>query len=216
MLESLKLSLDGHLKEIWDTSSTEYNDGLKNLKRINIIVGKNATGKTLLLEEIWNTQPTAAAMLTEDSYRKAVGHQMLSDELRQCVRQKLREVFPLPDIAINSKVPATKLSHGIRRMWRSVIGIEEAPGGIILVDEIENGIHYTVFKDMWRVITGMCADNNTQLFVTTQSPECLEQISGPEDMFSLIRMERTEDGLCARQFDGGTLLSAIEQNIDFR
>ena len=49
--------------------------------------------------------------------------------------------------------------------------------GIVFIDEIENGIHYTKLDDMWRIILELSKDNNVQVFATTHSKECIESFA---------------------------------------
>ncbi len=50
--------------------------------------------------------------------------------------------------------------------------------GMLLVDEIENGIHYTVLPDLWRFIFRVAHLHNVQVFATTHSWDCVEAFQG--------------------------------------
>ena len=45
---------------------------------------------------------------------------------------------------------------------------------ILLIDEIENGIHYTSQRDFWRVLFRLAVELDTQIFATTHSLEMLQ------------------------------------------
>ncbi len=45
------------------------------------------------------------------------------------------------------------------------------------IDEIENGIHFTKMKIVWRAIFRLVQQTNVQLFITTHSQECLEMFA---------------------------------------
>jgi hypothetical protein len=47
----------------------------------------------------------------------------------------------------------------------------------LLIDEIENGFHWSVQKDMWRMILTAAKDDGTQFFFTTHSYEVLESLN---------------------------------------
>jgi hypothetical protein len=49
-------------------------------------------------------------------------------------------------------IPLSLFGDGTRRLASLILAIGEAQGGVALVDEIENGIHHSVLKDMWRVV----------------------------------------------------------------
>jgi AAA15 family ATPase/GTPase len=44
----------------------------------------------------------------------------------------------------------------------------------IFIDEIENGIHYSLFDKLWEIIFKISKDYNVQVFATTHSKECIE------------------------------------------
>jgi len=46
--------------------------------------------------------------------------------------------------------------------------------GIVFIDEIENGIHYTNFDKLWEIILEISKKQNIQVFATTHSKECIE------------------------------------------
>ncbi len=48
---------------------------------------------------------------------------------------------------------------------------------IILIDEIENGIHYTNLDRLWEIILILSQEQNVQVFATTHSKECIESFN---------------------------------------
>ncbi len=46
-------------------------------------------------------------------------------------------------------------------------------GGILLVDEIDTGLHYSVLADMWKLVIATAMKNDIQVFATTHSLDCL-------------------------------------------
>ena len=45
---------------------------------------------------------------------------------------------------------------------------------IILIDELENGIHYSNLDKLWEIILTISKEQNVQVFATTHSKECIE------------------------------------------
>ncbi|CAA6815165.1 MAG: Unknown protein [uncultured Sulfurovum sp.] len=45
---------------------------------------------------------------------------------------------------------------------------------IVLIDELENGIHYTNLDKLWKIILSISKQQNVQVFATTHSKECIE------------------------------------------
>ena len=48
---------------------------------------------------------------------------------------------------------------------------------ILFIDEIENGIHYSLFDEFWEIVLALSKDRNIQVFATTHSKECIESYS---------------------------------------
>jgi ABC-type cobalamin/Fe3+-siderophores transport system ATPase subunit len=118
------------------------------------------------------------------------------------------------------KIPLGLLSGGISKLTGILLAVALKPHGIVLIDEIENGLHYDHLRTIWSSLLSICKEQNTQIFASTHSQECLnaalETIRGNEDDFALIRTERV-DGRCkAQAFGGRQFQSAIEQNIEVR
>jgi AAA15 family ATPase/GTPase len=53
------------------------------------------------------------------------------------------------------------------------MAIVSASGGVVLIDEVENGLHYSVQQKVWRAIAHAARQANVQVFATTHSWECL-------------------------------------------
>ena len=63
---------------------------------------------------------------------------------------------------------------GMLRLFVLALALVNAPQGMLLVDEIENGLHYAALPDMWRLIFDVAARLNVQVFATTHSWDCIE------------------------------------------
>jgi len=68
-------------------------------------------------------------------------------------------------------------------------------GGVLLVDEIDTGLHYSVMADLWRLIFNVAKDLGVQVFATTHSYDCvysLAQICADADGQNPITVQRIE------------------------
>jgi hypothetical protein len=77
------------------------------------------------------------------------------------------------DIGLPRLVPISFMGDGVRRVLSIVLAIANAAGGVVLIDEIENGLHYSVQKQVWQAIAQAARRLNVQVFATTHSWECL-------------------------------------------
>ncbi len=60
------------------------------------------------------------------------------------------------------------------RLLGVALALVNASDGVLLIDEIESGLHYTVQADMWRLIFRVAHRLNVQVFATTHSWDCIE------------------------------------------
>ena len=95
------------------------------------------------------------------------------------------------DIGLPELIPLSVMGEGMTRVARMVLAISAAPDGVILVDEIENGLHHSVLPKVWKVVDTAAKQFNTQIFATTHSFECIEAAHEAlgADGFLLHRLE---------------------------
>lgn len=72
-----------------------------------------------------------------------------------------------------SRTPLGSHGDGVRRLLEIAAGMCTVSGGILLVDEIDTGLHYSVLADMWKLVIGTAIKNDIQVFATTHSLDCL-------------------------------------------
>lgn len=104
------------------------------------------------------------------------------------------------------RLPLSVVSAGAARYLNILLAIAKVPRGIVLVDEIENGIYYEKFPVIWQTLRKNCFENETQLFASTHSYECLQALlpamQDHRGDFSFIRLERKAEKVVAKQFWG--------------
>ncbi len=120
----------------------------------------------------------------------------------------------------SKKIPLTLVSSGAARYLNMLIAISLFQDGVVLIDEIENGLYWKKMPNIWATLRELCARRRVQLFVTTHSNECLQSligaVQGHEDDFSLIRTVGRNGERTVKQFDGKTLLAALKQHGEIR
>ena len=79
------------------------------------------------------------------------------------------------DIGLSELVPLPAMGEGMTRLARMVLGMSAVPGGVLLVDEVEKGIHHSAMIKALKAIRGAAERFDTQVFATTHSFECIEK-----------------------------------------
>ena len=75
------------------------------------------------------------------------------------------------------KLPLRMTGDGLRRYLNIVAASANPMNNIILIDEIDNGLHYSAYKKLWEAIFALATDTNKQIFVTTHSKETLYRLN---------------------------------------
>ncbi len=66
-------------------------------------------------------------------------------------------------------VPLSSMGDGVNRVFGIALGLVQTRGGVLLIDEIENGLHYTVQEEVWRASLMLAEELGVQVFATTHS-----------------------------------------------
>jgi predicted ATPase len=125
------------------------------------------------------------------------------------------------DIGVRKLIPIQMMGEGIGRTLSILISIMTTPHGILLIDEIENGIHYSVLERVWKAIGKLAEENGVQIFATTHSWECIKaahQAFRPDPCygFRLHRLDRLDDEIVAVRYSKEALDAALESDLEVR
>lgn len=119
------------------------------------------------------------------------------------------------------RVPLGSLGDGIRRLLSLAIYAARASGGILLIDEIDTGLHYSTLKMMWEFIIEVAVRLDIQVFATTHSGDCLralawlnEEKPDYENIVSVYRIDRSLEK--ATRYSAGEIEVAERQQIEVR
>ena len=77
------------------------------------------------------------------------------------------------DIGVGRLFPIAIMGEGIKRLLSLSLAFLKAQNGVMLVDEVENGLHHTVLPDVWKNLDWLSREFNVQIFATTHSYECI-------------------------------------------
>ncbi len=119
------------------------------------------------------------------------------------------------------RVPLGSLGEGMRRLLAIALALIHARGGLLLIDEIDTGLHYSVMGDMWRLVVEAARQSDVQVFATTHSLDCVRGLAWLCDSYpSLakdVSVQKIEPTLAESvAFGAGELMVAVEQEIEVR
>lgn len=119
------------------------------------------------------------------------------------------------------KMPVDYMGDGILKLIYICISILANPNSIMLIDEIENGFHYSMHKKIWEVIFKISKISNVQVIATTHSYECINgasDASNDDIDFGYVRLERTDSTgiIVSKCIDKEQLKSALNSTLEIR
>jgi AAA15 family ATPase/GTPase len=80
------------------------------------------------------------------------------------------------DVGMERMIPINLMGDGVRRMLVVILSIYNAKGGIVVIDEIENGIYFSTLNKLWKSILFTAKKCNTQVFITTHNYETIKSL----------------------------------------
>lgn len=121
-------------------------------------------------------------------------------------------------------LPISMAGDGIRRMINIISSVFVENYNILLVDEIDNGMHYSAHKLLWSAIMKFVVRHDIQMFVTTHNIECLQSLANamkeaPEfqAVANVYNIARTaKEGFQAYRYSYDELKEAIDNEMEIR
>lgn len=133
---------------------------------------------------------------------------------------------PLGDVVLGfqpgtRRVPIGSHGEGTRRLLALALSLAQLSGGVLLVDEIDTGLHWTVLKDMWKLVIDRAVRTGIQVFATTHSFDCirgLAALAASHPVLAInVSVQKIERALGrAVGFDIADVQRAVDDDIELR
>ena len=125
------------------------------------------------------------------------------------------------NIGLTRLVPVPLMGEGIRRLLSILLAIFNSKGGFVLIDEVENGLHYSVMKQVWQAVGSAARQADVQVVATTHSYQCIDAAhetftESDQYDFQLIRLDRVDQDLTATTYDQEALEAAMKFYMEVR
>jgi AAA15 family ATPase/GTPase len=123
----------------------------------------------------------------------------------------------------NKRFPLKSMGDGVNHILSIILALVNCENGCLLIDEIDNGLHYSVQENLWRVIFDLAKKLNIQVFATTHSNDCINsftEVLKEENNASIggfYRMQKRKSGKIELvEYNAEELNSVSEHNIEIR
>jgi AAA domain, putative AbiEii toxin, Type IV TA system len=121
----------------------------------------------------------------------------------------------------DQRIPIGSMGDGIWRMLGLTLAIVNARNGVLLVDEIDTGLHFSAMSDMWKLIWETAKRLNVQVFATTHNSDCWTSLaaiasneSPSEEGITIQRIEKGKPNSIV--FTERQVVIAAERGIEVR
>ena len=119
-------------------------------------------------------------------------------------------------------LPLPQLGHGFSRLVYLYCSLLVTDAKLALIDEVENGIHYSSLPTLFQGIQDIAVNNNVQALMTTHSWDCIraayKTFADADNLkdFQLIRLEREGNNVRAVVINDEMLDTVMEAGYEVR
>jgi AAA15 family ATPase/GTPase len=124
------------------------------------------------------------------------------------------------DIGLPSRLSINMLGDGMNKLMQIALVMLSNPGSVVLIDEIENGFHYSFFPKLWEQIGKLAEETKCQVIITTHSYECISGATmlatKSPNLFRYVRLDRSNGIVAAKLFENDSFEYAIKNEMEVR
>lgn len=124
------------------------------------------------------------------------------------------ETFP------EKSVDITNYGDGLQRIFEIALAFAYCRNGVLLIDELETAIHYSLLIDFTKFIQELAIKFNVQVFITTHSKECInafiENEVCNEDISFYLMTKNKQNQIQTIIYDNEILADELSQNLEVR
>jgi len=178
---------------------------------------------------VQHRDPQSLVLLIGKAYRKRDGEETFQ-KLLATIDSRIKKVRIDPgedgnqvvvDIGLSELLPLAQVGQGVYRLATILADIIGEKTAVLLIDEIENGLHHSVHRQVWTGLAEVAKELDVQIFATTHSGECLHAahkafLERPTYDFGVVQLFRSEDAVQGRVLDKEHIEAAIEAEIELR
>jgi AAA15 family ATPase/GTPase len=121
----------------------------------------------------------------------------------------------------SERIPLESMGDGIAHIFDLILALTNAKDGTLLIDEFENGLHWSILPKVWNTIFRLADRLNVQVFATTHSRDCIQGFKQAweqnESLGSFHRLDPDpENGAKSISYSLETLSDALDMDIEVR
>lgn len=216
------LRLDRNIRDIRRSSTMLYERQELDLKYLwQIVATVNMSNRKLAA--LWDltsltdleSEVISALRLIDD---RVTGIAFVEDVSRSAGSDKR---VPLVKIkGIDEPLPLKSMGDGMTRLFHIIVALVNARNGLLLIDEFENGLHWSVQPKVWDIVFQLSERLNVQVFATTHSRDCIKGFDRVWNHYPMLgaffRLDEKNGLIKATEYTSETLNDSLDMDVEVR
>jgi AAA15 family ATPase/GTPase len=121
---------------------------------------------------------------------------------------------------IDEPLPLKSMGDGMTRLFHIIVALVNAQNGLLLIDEFENGLHWSVQPSVWDIVFQLAEKLNVQVFATTHSRDCVQGFDSAWNKYptlgAFFRLDAKDGSIRSTEYTVETLTDAIDMDVEVR
>jgi AAA15 family ATPase/GTPase len=121
---------------------------------------------------------------------------------------------------IDEPLPLKSMGDGMTRLFHIIVALVNARNGLLLIDEFENGLHWSVQPKVWDIVFKLSDRLNVQVFATTHSRDCIKGFDEAWNNYpalgAFFRLDEKNGVIKATEYTSETLNDSIDMDVEVR
>jgi hypothetical protein len=124
------------------------------------------------------------------------------------------------DTGLDRLIPLAACGEGMVRLFSIAVELVAVRGGVLLIDEIDNGLHHSIMQPLWILLGSLCTKHDVQVVATTHNDEMIRSsFAAFEDRLGdlgLFRIDHRGDEHVAVQYDEESIHAVMNVGFEVR
>ena len=125
------------------------------------------------------------------------------------------------DLGLDSLVPISVIGAGFFNLLNLVVTMNDITDGVVLIDEIEDGLHYSIRPYVVDLVLKFAQERNIQFFITTHSDEMIRAfgkaaVEKDLNSIALYRLGQTDRNVDVSRYPPDEFKAGIELDAELR
>ncbi|MEG3989026.1 AAA family ATPase [Microcoleus sp. S28C3] len=121
---------------------------------------------------------------------------------------------------IDEPLPLKSMGDGMTRLFHIIVALVNARNGLLLIDEFENGLHWSVQPKVWDIVFQLSDKLNVQVFATTHSRDCIKGFDQAWNNYptlgAFFRLDEKNGLIKATEYTSETLNDSMDMDVEVR